>query len=101
MSNSIFSNGSGCQLVVLSADQLEELANILSERIQQLNEKNDTAEREQLRPATWWCERLGVNRATLWRWEREGRISGTRINRNLFFKASDFENVKKGGHHVK
>ena len=85
------------QFTVLSTDQLEELANILYEKINEQHTRNNIADREQLRPATWWCERLGVNRATLWRWEREGRISGTRINRNLFFKASDFENVKKGG----
>ena len=97
MGNSIFTDGGGgYQLVVMTADQLEELANILAEKINEQNAKNNVADREQLRPAEWWCERLGVSRATLWRWQREGRISGTRINRNLFFKASDFENVRKG-----
>ena len=97
MENKLLLNGDCYQLIVLSADQLEELANILYEKINEQRTKENIADREQLHPVTWWSQHLGVNRATLWRWEREGRISGTRINRNLFFKASDFENVSKKG----
>ncbi len=46
------------------------------------------------------CSRLNITRATLWRWESEGYLPGTRFGRRLRFKESDVcrvEAAEKGG----
>lgn len=46
------------------------------------------------------CSRLGVNRTTLWRWDREGYLKGTRFGRRLRFAEEDvarIEETEKGG----
>lgn len=46
------------------------------------------------------CEKLGITRTTLWRWSREGYISGTKFGKRIRFAESDVNRVaiaEKGG----
>ena len=47
------------------------------------------------------AQRLGVNKATLWRWNKTGYLSGTKFGAKVRYKESDVERIesseKKGG----
>lgn len=47
------------------------------------------------------CERLSINRATLWRWEKEGYISGVKFGNRMRYDEKEVARVesaeKKGG----
>lgn len=47
------------------------------------------------------AQRLGVNKATLWRWNKIGYLSGTKFGAKLRYRQSDVERIesseKKGG----
>ena len=47
------------------------------------------------------AHRLGVNKATLWRWNKIGYLSGTKFGAKLRYRQSDVERIelseKKGG----
>ncbi|MDE6236467.1 MAG: helix-turn-helix domain-containing protein [Muribaculaceae bacterium] len=40
------------------------------------------------------CERLGVTRPTLWRWEKENYLTPTRFGRRTRYRLSDVERIK-------
>ncbi len=40
------------------------------------------------------CERLDVNRSTLWRWSKEGYLPGTKFGNRVRYKLSDVERVE-------
>ena len=47
------------------------------------------------------AQRLGVNKATLWRWNKTGYLTGTKFGAKVRYKESDVERIesseKKGG----
>lgn len=71
--------------------QLEEIVENTVKKLKEYERRENLADKEQLRPADYWAEKLGVDRSTLWRWEKQGKISPTRIGGKVFYKASDFQ----------
>lgn len=40
------------------------------------------------------CKQLGISRATLWRWNKEGYLSGTKFGNRVRYRESDVERVE-------
>ena len=80
--------------LVLNTDQLQELAEYLLERLQP-QQKSEESGKDELRPLSYWSETLKVDRSTLWRWAKDGRITPTKVGKRTFYKQSDF--TQKGG----
>lgn len=79
--------------LVLSGDQLQELAEYVLERLQPQQSSVESSQ-DELRPLSYWCHTLKVDRVTLWRWAKEGRITPTKVGKRTFYRQSDF---MKGG----
>ncbi len=83
---------SGADMVVMvTATQLRDFAEYVMERQREQAARESLAEREELRPLEYWADKLNVNRSTLWRWEKQGRIQSTHIGGKVYYKASDFD----------
>lgn len=86
--------------VTVTAEDLREFATqVVNETIASMDA---TAKEE----PTWLspeqvAHRLGVNKATLWRWNKIGYLSGTKFGAKLRYRQSDVERIesseKKGG----
>lgn len=62
--------------------------NVLTEYGVSLNEGRDR--NDELRPIAYWLDKLGVDRSTLWRWEKMGVVRPYRIGKRIFYRESDF-----------
>lgn len=80
--------------LVLSSDQLQELAEYVLERLQP--QQSSETSQDELRPLSYWCDTLKVDRVTLWRWAKEGRITPTKVGKRTFYRQSDFMQQKGG-----
>ncbi len=60
---------------------------------------DDTKERlsidpkQERRPVTYWLNKYHVNRTTLWRWQKDGLITPTRMGKKIFFCQADFDQM--------
>lgn len=76
----------------LSVEDLQSL-------IQQTVEETISALRESGNKDIVWlsadqvCQRLGITRTTLWRWNREGYLSGTKFGNRIRYAESDVSRV--------
>lgn len=78
-------------VLMVTATQLRDFAEYVMERQREQAARESLAEREELRPLEYWADKLNVNRSTLWRWEKQGRIQSTHIGGKVYYKASDFD----------
>lgn len=80
----------------ISEDNLKELIReVMRDEITRLNH----TEVEDLIKAKKACEYLKVSKVTLYKWLKEGKITGYYLGTRLFFKMSELEQAlnKKGG----
>ena len=85
--------------VTMTAEDLKEFAQQVAElTIANLNKSNE--------PVPTWlnpdqvCKRIGINRVTLWRWDKEGYLRGVKFGKRIRYKESDVlrvEEAEKGG----
>lgn len=95
MENKFFSalqNGTE-SVMMITTSQLKEVVEYIMGEQRKYDERENLADKEQLRPASYWVSKLGVDASTLWRWEKQGRIKATRLGSKVFYKASDFEKM--------
>ena len=73
----------------------EIIREVVREEIATLNH----SESEDLIKAREACDYLMISKVTLYKWLREGKITGYYLGTRLFFKKSELENalIKKGG----
>lgn len=57
----------------------------------EVKEKFHSQDKSEYRPLAYWMERLGVNRSTMWRWEKDGLITGKRMGKKIYFCQRDFD----------
>ena len=88
---------SGSPILMVSAADLEEaLRSILEEVVSTSNGEKD----ETLLTVRQAASLLGVDRSTLWRWEKEGYLKPVRIGRKVRYPMYAIEAIKKGGDYV-
>lgn len=80
-------------VMMITTSQLKEIVEYIMGEQRKYDERN-LADKEQLRPASYWVSQLGVDPSTLWRWEKQGRIKATRLGCKVFYKQSDFEKIE-------
>lgn len=81
-------------VLMITTSQLKEAVEYIMGEQRKYEERENLADKQILRPAGYWAERLGVDRSTLWRWEKQGRIKATRLGCKVFYKQSDFDNME-------
>ena len=81
-------------VMMITTSQLREVVEYIMGEQRKYDERENLADKEQLRPAGYWVSKLGVDASTLWRWEKQGRIKATRLGSRVYYKASDFEKMK-------
>ncbi len=88
------SNGQNTVLMV-TTEQLKEMVDYCMKVAKEEAEKENLAEREELRPTEYWLNKLNTTRTTLWRWEKQGLVKPTRICGKVYFKMSDFDKMRE------
>lgn len=81
-------------VMMITTSQLREVVEYIMGEQRKYDERENLADKEQLRPACYWVSKLGVDASTLWRWEKQGRIKATRLGSRVYYKASDFEKME-------
>lgn len=81
-------------MMMITTSQLREVVEYIMGEQRKYDERENLADKEELRPASYWVSRLGVDASTLWRWEKQGRIKATRLGSRVYYKASDFEKME-------
>ena len=96
MSNQIINalQGGTESVMMITTSQLKEVVEYIMNEQRKYDERENLADKEQLRPASYWVSQLGVDASTLWRWEKQGRIKATRLGCKVFYKQSDFDNME-------
>lgn len=49
--------------------------------------------KDEYKPLSYWLQKMNVNRSTLWRWQKEGRITPRYVGKKLFFRQRDFDEM--------
>lgn len=82
--------------IVIRSSQLEELADMLWERMQDKNRERDDAERARTVTKAKACELLGKNATTLWRWEKEGYLTPVKVGARSMYRLGDIQDIISG-----
>lgn len=84
----IIQSGANTLLLVTPAD-LKEFA------LSVVNEFTQAAPRMEERKYTRreFAERKGVTLSTLWRWEKQGLLKGTRVGQKVYYRDSDLKEL--------
>lgn len=82
-------------IFMVEAKDLFQLCDYAFKRAMDEAGRKTMAEREQLKPVDYWVKSLGVDRTTLWRWERSGKIHAIKLGGRVFYKAADFAGMGK------
>jgi hypothetical protein len=61
------------------------------------NEQENLADKQELKPLSYWLAKKNLDRSTIWRWEQEGKIKLTRIGRKIYASEETFANFGKEG----
>lgn len=75
----------------------EDLKNVIEGIINETLLKKGDQKQDKLLTVAEVCNELGVDRSTLWRWEREHYLMPVRLGSKVKYKMSDIESMKKGG----
>ena len=49
--------------------------------------------KDEYKPVTYWQKKMDVNRSTIWRWQKEGKITPKYVGKKLFFRQRDFDEL--------
>ena len=74
----------------------EDLETILRTLVRETIEQYEAEKTEPKLTIKQVSKRLGVDPSTLWRWERDGYLTPTRIGRKVFYKQADIETIEEG-----
>lgn len=74
----------------------EDLETILRTLVRETIEQYEAEKTEPKLTIKQVSKRLGVDPSTLWRWEREGYLTPSRIGRKVLYKQSDIEAIEEG-----
>lgn len=74
----------------------EDLETILRTIVRETIEQYEAEKTEPKLTIKQVSKRLGVDPSTLWRWEREGYLTPSRIGRKVLYKQSDIEAIEEG-----
>ena len=80
-------------LLVVTPTQLREFAEEIISSALSAKKQEDTT----LLTANEVAENLGVDKSTLWRWEKSGYLTPIRIGSKIRYKQSEVELIKRGG----
>jgi hypothetical protein len=61
------------------------------------NEQENLADKQELKPLSYWLAKKNLDRTTVWRWEQDGKIKLTRIGRKIYASEETFSNFGKEG----
>ena len=79
-------------LMIVSLHDLEvAVQNVVDKLLEQRENKPET-----YLTAEETAKRLGVDRSTLWRWNKEGYLRSIKIGSKVRYKLSDVERLQKG-----
>jgi len=82
--------------VVLSKADLKEFAEFIISRTKEESDSSWEERCDGLKPISYFMKKYHVDRSTIWRWEKEGKVKLTRLGRKVYAKESDFK-IEKGG----
>ena len=85
-------NKSTQTLMIVSKDDLE---NVVQNAVNRLLEKRENKPEVYL-SAEETARRLKVDRSTLWRWNKDGYLTTTKVGYKVRYKLSDVERIQKG-----
>lgn len=88
--NQILESGTNVQLVINAID-LKEAFLAWAKDVEKVEKKKET----HLTP-TEVCNKLHVDKSTLWRWNRDGYLKKIKIGGKPFYKLSDIEKLMEG-----
>lgn len=74
----------------------EDLETILRTLIGEILSDHEAEKKEPRLTVKQVSHRLGVDPSTLWRWEREGYLTPSRIGRKVLYKESDIAAIEEG-----
>ena len=90
--NEIFDIHKSQTLMIVSLHDLEvAVQNVVDKLLEQRENKPET-----YLTAEETAKRLGVDRSTLWRWNKEGYLCSIKIGSKVRYKLSDVERLQKG-----
>jgi excisionase family DNA binding protein len=85
-------NKSTQTLMIVSKDDLE---NVVQNAVNRLLEKRENKPEVYL-SVEETARRLKVDRSTLWRWNKDGYLTTTKVGNKVRYKLSDVERIQKG-----
>lgn len=80
------------QVITIETQAYQDLLNGL-ERIEQSIQNAATSESEKLLTNQGFCDYLGVDKRTAQRYRDEGKVSYFKVNKKIFYKASDVDTM--------
>ena len=84
------------QVVVSSADLREFTADLINQTRDLMREEAAKNKAEVYLPLTEVAKRLGVNRSSLWRWEKQGYLVPVRTGVKVRYRESDIIDIEEG-----
>lgn len=85
------------QIVFVSLNDLTTLMERTFAKCMEESQRENLADRQELKPLNYWLKKKNLDRTTVWRWEQEGRIKLTRIGRKIYASEETFSNFGKEG----
>lgn len=74
----------------------EDLSHIIRDIIADKIEEYETTKKDRLLSKKQVAERIGVDRSTLWRWEKENYLVSIRFGKKVRYKESDIIEIEEG-----
>lgn len=87
-------NGTNDVLLVKTKD-LFQLCDYAFKKAMDEAKQEKLSEHDQLKPVDYWVRKLQVDRTTIWRWEKAGKIHAVRMGGKPYYKATDFYDFGK------
>lgn len=85
------------QIVLVSINDLTALMEKTFAKCMEENSRENLADKQELKPLSYWLAKKNLDRSTIWRWEQEGKIRLTRIGRKIYASEETFSNFGKEG----
>lgn len=80
------------QIVLVSINDLTALMEKTFAKCMEENSRENLADKQELKPLSYWLKKKNLDRTTVWRWEQEGKIRLTRIGRKIYASEETFSN---------
>jgi hypothetical protein len=85
------------QIVLVSLNDLTTLMERTFTKCMEENSRENLADKQELKPLSYWLAKKNLDRTTVWRWEQDGKIKLTRIGRKIYASEETFSNFGKEG----